>query len=260
MNKYKRFIKQIPILGDFSIKFYRILFPNKRISFWLGKYLPVGEAMIVQIGSNDGKTGDPIFHLLDKRKKWNAIFVEPVPYLYKRLKQNYNSESRFIFENVAINNGSEQVFYSIKQEAREKFPDLPLWFDQLGSFDKEIILKHLNGKLEPFIEETKLKGITLKNLLSKNSVSSIDLLHIDTEGYDWKILSQLELDNYKPSIILFEHKHLVKSEKKQSVEFQLADYYIFDFGADFLSIRKDVIKKSDLSKIGNNMITQSNNI
>jgi len=262
MKKLKQLIKQIPILENLSIKVYRKflhLNPNE-ITFWLEKYLPVGEAMIVQIGSNDGKTGDPIFYLLNKRKKWNAIFVEPVPYLFERLIQNYNSDPRFIFENVAINDGTEQVFYSVKQEAKKKFPDLPIWFDQLGSFDKENILKHLNGKLKPFIEENKLKGMTLTNLLSKNTVNSIDLLHIDTEGYDWKILSQLTLAEFKPSIILIEHMHLVKSEKKQSIEFQLKDYYIFDFGEDFLSIRKDVLKKRDLNKIGIKIITQSNNI
>lgn len=259
MKKIKRIIKQIPVLGKLGVGFSRLFRPKpKEISFWLEKYLPDGDAMIVQIGSNDGKTGDPIFHLLEKRENWKAIFVEPVPYLFERLKQNYNSDPRFIFENVAINNGSEQIFYSVKPEAKNELPDLPSWFDQLGSFEKENISKHLDGKLEPFIKETVLKGMTLPGLILKNSVDSIDLLHIDTEGYDWKVLSQLELNEVKPSVILYEHRHLGQDEKEESIEFLSNDYYMFKFAGDILAIGKDIINKDDLNKIGIKMITRSN--
>lgn len=30
-------------------------------------------------------------------------------------------------------------------------PGLPVWYDQLGSFDRQHIVKHLDGRLEPFI-------------------------------------------------------------------------------------------------------------
>ncbi len=258
MKKIKRLVKQTPIIGKLGVSVYRLFRPKpKDISFWLAKYLPVDEAMIVQIGSNDGKTGDPIFDLLNKREKWKAIFVEPVPYLFERLKQNYNFDPRFVFENVAINNGSEQVFYSVKPEAKKELPDLPTWFDQLGSFEKENITKHLDGKLIPFIKETVLKGMTLPNLFSKNSIDSLDLLHIDTEGYDWKVLSQLKLNEIKPSVILFEHRHLVPKEKKESIEFLISDYCLFKFSGDFLAIRKDITQKDDLNIIGIEMITQA---
>ncbi|MBK7697246.1 MAG: FkbM family methyltransferase [Saprospiraceae bacterium] len=42
---------------------------------------------------------------------------------------------------------------------------------------------------------------------------SIDLLHIDTEGYDWEILKQLRLAKYFPRPIIFEHKHLSPSKR-----------------------------------------------
>src|SRR5690606_24164700 len=111
----------------------------------------------------------------------------------------------------AINDGSQQIFYSVKENAKNHIPNLPCWYDQLSSFKKENILKHLNGTLEPFIEETLINGLTLDQLLQNNNVKDISLLHIDTEGYDWKILSQLNLGRFNPSIILFEYKHLSNS-------------------------------------------------
>ena len=108
----------------------------------------------------------------------------------------------------------------------------------------------MDGQLEPFIDEITLQGLSLQDLFSRNSINQIDLLHIDTEGYDWKILSQLELNKFKPTLILFEHVHLPALEKQQSIEFLKEDYCIFEFRLDFLAIRKDAIRKKDLDNIG----------
>lgn len=246
---FRKKIKDIPFLGTYIKKIYKFWFPD--VQSLISKNITNKYATILQIGSNDGKTGDPIFPLILTKRNWKAIFVEPVPFLFNRLKQNYGTHSRFVFENVAINDGNEQVFYFVKQEAIEHLPELPIWYDQLGSFNKDNILKHLDGILEQFIEEITLQGITLNNLLEKNSITSLDLLHIDAEGYDWKILRQLNLKHIKPTIILFEHKHLDETEKILSVEFLKNDYYIFIFGSDYISIKKEIVKSSDLKKLRN---------
>ena len=189
------------------------------ISEWIRKYLDKKDTQIIQIGSNDGKTTDPLHELIIKNSNWRVIFVEPVPYLFERLTTNYPKSTRFIFDNSAINDGAEQMFYYVNNKAAKELDDLPFWYDQLGSFDKGNIINHLNGKLEPYIEEKELKGITLPDLLNKYSVRSIDLLHIDTEGHDWKVLSQLDLKRYKPKIILFEYKHLNEKEIIKALRF-----------------------------------------
>ena len=252
MTPIRQKIKQMPFLGTFFIRIYKIFFPD--IHYLIERYLPTNEATILQIGSNDGKTGDPIFQLVKKYIKWKSIFVEPVPYLFKRLQNNYGTDPRFTFENVAINDGVEQTFYYVRKEAIEQFPDLPYWYDQLSSFMRANITNHLNGILDPYIEEIKLKGITLSDLLEKYSITNVDLFHIDTEGYDWRILRQLPLHQMKPSIILYEHRHLDKVEKELSLAFLTTDYYIFIYGGDYLNIRKDLMKKVDLIRLRNRLI------
>jgi FkbM family methyltransferase len=265
-RKLKLLLKKLPLVRSSIIPLYRIYrklcYPKYNFdvpSIWIRKLLSKNDANIVQIGSNDGKYGDPLSKLIKKNTKWKALFVEPVPYLFERLKTNYGSDSRFSFENAAINDGRQQVFYSVKEEAKKHIPNLPIWYDQLGSFDKENLLKHLDGHLEPFIKETLMSGITLKELFQKNNIQHLDLLNIDTEGYDWKILSQLDLDSFNPEIILFEHKHLTKSEKINSINFLKSNYSIFELEGDFICLHNDLESKIILNELKGKRITKINN-
>lgn len=214
-------------------------------SIWLTQLLNQTDEFIVQIGSNDGKQGDPVFDLINKNKRWKCLFVEPIPYLFEKLKSNYGDEKRFTFVNAAINDGTEQTFYCVKEEAKIAIPNLPFWYDQLGSFEKQNIIKHLNGKLEPFIMELKLNGKTLPSLLEPFNHKQISLLHIDTEGYDWKILSQLDQKKHQPKIILFEHKHLTELERKKAIQFLTNTYRIFQLRGDIIALSKVHFQKNE---------------
>ena len=218
-------------------------------AFWFDLVLGEEEAFVLQIGSNDGKTGDPIYPLLQKNKNWKALFVEPVPGSFEKLKANYPDPNRFRFENVAINEGQKMTFYWVDPKAVTAIPDLPYWFDQLGSFDEEHILKHFDGQLAPYIISRELEGVTLSDLLQRNQIDQIDLLHIDTEGYDWKILSQLELDQLEPVFILYEQNHLSDMEKKASIQFLQEKYELFGLPIDIMAVHKK-LKPDLIDKMG----------
>ncbi len=209
-------------------------------AYWFNKLLKDKAAYIVQIGSNDGKTGDPLYALLHKYKSWKGLFVEPLPDTFEKLKNNYPNDNRFRFENVAINEGAAMDFYWVDPKAKEVHPDLPYWFDQLGSFSKAHILNQLDGILEPFIRTTVLEGISLPTLLSRNKIKEISILHIDAEGYDWKILSQLNLNVYQPTFILYEYNHLSPIERSASIDFLQENYCLFDVGIDILAVHTKV--------------------
>ena len=252
--KIKQSLKKIPLFSNLLLYLNRRFFNKKPAAFdlpttWLDKLIQGDNVIIVQIGSNDGVHGDPIFKLIKKNPKWKALFVEPIPYLFERLKRNYGTDVRFSFENVAVNEGTVQTFYSVKEEAKIDYPDLPSWYDQLGSFNRQNIVKHLNGILEPYIVETQLSGMSLFELFQKNDIQDITLLHIDAEGYDWRILSQLDLEKFRPIIILFEHKHLTKTERVNSIKFLKKNYFIFKLKSDYISILKSNINKEKVQEI-----------
>ncbi|GGA33418.1 FkbM family methyltransferase [Okeania sp. KiyG1] len=191
----------------------------------------------VQVGSNDGFHGDPIRDLVIKNTNWKGIFIEPIPFLFERLKQNYNNSERFIFEKIAISTQRGfQKFYYVCEEAKTELGGLPEWYDQLGSFDRNHILKHLQGKLEPYIIEEDIETITMQEIFDRNNVEAIDLLHIDTEGFDYKVLSQVDFLRYKPCVIMYEQKHLSNDEKKLAKSLlEKYNYNYLSYGGDILA-------------------------
>jgi len=201
------------------------------------KYEP--SVFFVQVGSNDGLQGDPIHEFIMQNKSWSGIFIEPVRFLFERLRQNYQNADRFIFENVAISTEiGKRNFYYVSEKAKSELGSaLPYWHDQLGSFDRNHIAKTLDGMLEPYIVEEEIECVPLEQVLDRNQVITIDLLHIDTEGFDYKVLSQLNLKKYHPLIILFEHNLLSPDElEKARSLLKNAGYKLFEYGADTLAL------------------------
>ena len=172
---------------------------------------------------------------------WSGIFIEPVRFIFQRLKKNYHNEKRFIFENVAIGNKKGRMkFYYVSEDAKAKLGnDLPFWYDQLGSFSKDYIMNHLHEKVGPYVVEEEIECVTLSELLERHCVQKIDLLHIDTEGFDYKVLLQMNFERYKPMVVLYEHTHLAVDEiEKAKLLLTRSGYNCNEYGGDTLAIFK----------------------
>lgn len=204
----------------------------------------------IQIGSNDGKRCDPIHgHIV--RNKWNGILIEPVTYIFKDLINNYHKRGyvevsiidrlknyfnkrknhfnkrvlsgaftdRLTFLNVAIAEiNGEKDFYRIKKSNDQ---NNPFWYDQIGSFREEIVLKHKNPVPDfdnRFIKE-KVNCITFEELVAQEKIEKIDLINIDTEGYDFEIIKLIDFQKTKPVMILYEHKHITGEEQLECQEY-----------------------------------------
>lgn len=241
-KKIKSAIYAVPVVGPaiekMRLRYYQ---PHKNPLNYI-RNLP-DLSQIVQIGSNDGRQGDPIFDILESKPGWRALFVEPVPYLFETLVENFGNSENFEFFNAAINNGEKMTFYYVDPKAKDKLEDLPFWYDQLGSFDRAHIVKHLGGVLEPFIIELEIEGCSFPDMLAKFSIGEIDLLQVDTEGYDWNIISQLRSVETRPTMILFEHSHLGSDEKDAAFDFLKEDYLMYRMGRNALAVKKTADRK-----------------
>jgi hypothetical protein len=62
---------------------------------------------------------------------------------------------------------------------------------------------------------------------TRDGVCGPDLLKVNAEGYDYQVLSMLDLDHHCPTIIHFEHRHIFASHY-ESVIARLQKYgYLF---------------------------------
>ncbi len=198
----------------------------------------VDRPVFVKVGANDGVTGDPFGVSLLNNRQWRGVLVEPVPYCIDRLKRIYSDETRFTIVKSAVGSTSgTATFYYVSEAAKDSLPDLPKWYDQLGSFDRQHIVKHLNGTLEPFIVTASVKVEPLSDILRLHNLSYVTLLHIDTEGFDLEVLKSLGLPALCPSWIMIEHKHLSARDRSTMLSIlHSAEYDVFDTGADFFAM------------------------
>jgi len=243
--KLRNWLKRIPILNKALGFLYRKIKPDKSsVIYWIRKFISNREIQVLQIGSNDGISGDTLHKLIKENKQWQVLFVEPVPNLFEKLKRNYGSNKRFKFENAGINeDGNPQKFYKIGEEAFKEIPALSENYKQIGSFSREHVEKLSTPEITKFIEEVDVNCMSLEKLLEKHKIETLDLVQIDAEGYDWKILSQLDLGKYKPEMIIFESKNLEEKEKEDSIKSMRETYYMFSMRQDFMCIRKDKLKR-----------------
>ena len=81
--------------------------------------------------------------------------------------------------------------------------EYPEWTKGTPSFNKSH--HELSFIAEKDLVEEKVKCISFNDLIEQYSIDKIDLLQIDTEGYDAEIIKMIDFDKINPSIISFEH-------------------------------------------------------
>lgn len=179
-----------------------------------------GDVFFVQIGSHEGADNDPLVRMV-KRNNWPGLLVEPMKYLFDRLRSNYSGQHGLIFENSAISDSDgEKNFYYLKA-SEEQMSKWPTWYTQLGSFMPEIILRHecRIPDIKKYIISTKVNCLTFSSLLTKHNIKKVDLICIDTEGFDYKIIKTIDLLSAKPDIIIFEYIHLSDGDYRRCTQY-----------------------------------------
>jgi hypothetical protein len=109
----------------------------------------------------------------------------------------------------------------------------------IASLERNHVLKHLAPEYHNIVESDTVECLTVKELLRRNHIKHVDLLHIDAEGHDWIILQQFDFNLVRPKIVLFEHKHLNKQDQEAARKMmQNAGYQVKAMEMDFLCLLK----------------------
>jgi FkbM family methyltransferase len=177
-------------------------------------------AFFVEIGSNDGEQHDHLRRFI-LSQEWAGIMVEPVPYVFERLRRNYAEVPRVILENAAIAERDGRLpFYYLVDATVEERSRLPDWYDGIGSFRKETVLSHVRHipDIERRLVCTEVPALTFDSLCDKHGADRVDLLVVDTEGYDWEIIRHLDFSARRPELMIYEHYHLDPADRRAAAE------------------------------------------
>lgn len=202
------------------------------------RFLERGRFFFVQIGAFDGKSGDPIYRLVQAHG-WPGIVVEPQPDAFAALSENYRASPQVKLENAAIADSDGVKPFYVVQTTR---PDVPEWCRQLASFDLETILAHERWipDIKNLVVTKQVPCLTFASLLRKHNVENLDLLQLDVEGYEWHILKTIDFDRFKPAIVNFEQKHLRPHDKAACFDLlHRHGYHVAITGQDALAYRPE---------------------
>lgn len=156
----------------------------------------------VQIGANDGRFEDPIYEFVTRNHdKVRGIVVEPLEDVFNTLKHTYRHFPNVTPVNVAIHATEKSM--DLYRVDPQKLNELPKWAQGIASFDKDH--HKLSNTPEDYVVRETVQCVTFNELLKDHDVSHIDLLQVDTEGYDAEILLDIDLAVTHPCIIRFEH-------------------------------------------------------
>lgn len=210
------------------------------------------DIFVIQIGAMDGVSFDDTRGFLDLYK-WNSLLVEPVPFLFKKLKNNFKDRNNYIFEMSAISDKDGEVkMLTIPSEVIEK-EELHPGYEGMSAvyplkngfgsnYQRDIDVKNKFGI------NIKVPSLTFKSLLKKHNIQNFDILICDAEGHDWKIFKQIDLNVYRPKFIRLEYINLTEEEKSLVISKLKNNGYIFEIGQDIDAVDNKLWNKINVLK------------
>jgi FkbM family methyltransferase len=174
------------------------------------RFVEVDDFYFVQIGAFDGICVDPITRML-ARLRCRGLMIEPHPGAFAQLTTNMAGRPNLELLQVAVSDTEGQLpFYCVDPAA----PGAPTKAPLLSSLSRKKVLEELDPALDwnPWIREIRVLCVTLNSLLAGRNIPRLDLLQIDAEGHDGRILRSLDFTRWKPAIIHYEHARLSPEE------------------------------------------------
>ena len=184
-------------------------FHKKKIIYKLRPLLKNNNIIIFDVGAHHGES---IF-FLKKRLSVSRIFTfEPLKSNFYFLKKNTVKFNKSItYCNFALGHKKEKR--NIKEMTETSSSTLNEINEESNYYKKKKFLLGIK-KNKSMFKERKISIDKASNIIKKLKIKKIDLLKIDTEGYEYNVIKGFGADLKKVRVILFEHHYDLMIKKK----------------------------------------------
>jgi FkbM family methyltransferase len=161
----------------------------------------------VQIGANNGTDFDNFYEAVTANRL-DGIVIEPVADYHEALRQAYARYPGVTPLRAAIHPSAETItMYRVASDRVEW-----LWQHGIASFERAHLIAH--GIAEDAILAEEVPCLSIGALLQKIPAGrTIDILTMDTEGFDVEILRMIDFSVIHPKILRFEDKHMDAADR-----------------------------------------------
>ncbi|MDC3070003.1 FkbM family methyltransferase [bacterium] len=182
MKRLKRFVKIFFNSLGFDLK--RINPEVKNLSFdeILRQNLSQNP-LILDVGANKGQT---IRRFLDLFDNPTIHAFEPVEEAIQKIRENYSTHRNIFINNYALGDKRETKNFNISHRTENST------FHQFNSNTKWLKTRsqQYNVDVNEYVKKVEKVNIeTIDDYVAKNKIEKIDILKMDTEGYEDKVLS-----------------------------------------------------------------------
>ena len=138
--------------------------------------------IIFDVGANRGQSIERFKKIFDKPI---IHAFEPIKFEFEKLKDKYKNDENVILNNFAVGDKEEKKeFYITAKTGTSSFNKLTPNTNWLKTRSKQF-----NTSLENYTKEVvEVNVITLNKYCEDNQINEIDILKIDTQGYEDKVL------------------------------------------------------------------------
>ena len=193
----------------------------------------------LNIGSMDGVMFDEMIGYTNMYN-FKVLYVEPIPYLFERLKTNIGDVG--LFENSAISDYDGEIeMMTIDKEVIDSGLIHSCFYGMSAVYPPKNGLGSEGDRLtvEKYGKLVKVPCITFDTLMDKHKLNNFDILKVDAEGHDFKIFKQIDFKKYTPKVIRLEWINLSEQEQSEIIEIFKTNDFIYEIsGQDIVGLPK----------------------
>ncbi|MGI9215138.1 MAG: FkbM family methyltransferase [Gammaproteobacteria bacterium] len=153
------------------------------------------ELTVLDIGANDGKTFSNSLKVIEMG--WNAVLIEPTPKALALLASLHSFKKNVMCFPIAITN-QNGMFQLQESSSLLNQGDTSL----VSSLKQEETVKWANNNVR--FNTVNVMGMDFNSFLETSPYKKFNLISIDVEGYDYDVLSQIDLMSIGCEMLIIE--------------------------------------------------------